>query len=206
MMIFRLFASHKSSNKTSIKQNNMSAQFQVEPIPFENIFDDTSLEMEVEHTEVLFPSRSSICAKLDRNTSVPAVPAIVNDCYQRIIQDQYLEFFFRGFDFEANKVYIQNFFEIALMVGRDSDELDDLIDSFQTVVFDNHFRMFDLGMKEGHFDLILGHLVISMKELNVNEAVVHDVVRIIAQFRQVFEAGSTEAKLKQVNARHALTL
>lgn len=50
-----------------------------------------------------------------------------------------------------------------------------------------HFRLFEMGLNETHFDMVAGHLVTSMKELAIPEDLITDVVAVVVPLREVFE-------------------
>ncbi len=50
-----------------------------------------------------------------------------------------------------------------------------------------HFRLFEMGSNETHFDMVAGHLVTSMKELAIPEDLITDVVAVVVPLREVFE-------------------
>jgi hemoglobin len=55
-----------------------------------------------------------------------------------------------------------------------------------------HQKLFFMGLNETHFDMVAGHLVTALQELQVRKALIDEVVAIIGPLRAVFEEGAKQ--------------
>ena len=110
-----------------------------------------------------------------------ALRAAVEIFYARVTGDEKLKVFFEGVSVARLKVHQFNFLRFAFTeIPKDMD--------VHQYMIDKHARLFnDLGLNETHFDLVAGHLVATLQQLNVSEPVIADVVAVVGPLRAAFE-------------------
>jgi hemoglobin len=114
-----------------------------------------------------------------------ALRATVDIFYNRIYADENLINFFDRFPMSRMKLHQTTF--LTLMFTEVPADMD--IASF---ILKKHARLFrEKGLDETHFDLVAGHLVAALQELNVPENLIGEVVAIVGPLRSVF---ATEAE------------
>mmetsp|Transcript_11632 Transcript_11632/g.19346 ORF Transcript_11632/g.19346 Transcript_11632/m.19346 type:complete len:137 (+) Transcript_11632:2-412(+) len=131
----------------------------------------------------------------------PIIEAAVEEVSRRMVRDICLKFFVHKQDLAAGKDDIVQFFTVALTHGIPSDT-----SKIDEAIVDQLQRLFILGLKEHHFDLILGHLVLTLESFGVNRSMVVEVARNIIPLRTAFVNGAKQARSRQAGARFSLTL
>jgi len=56
-----------------------------------------------------------------------------------------------------------------------------------------HARLFDQGLDEADFDRVAGHLVATLKDMQVPQNLIDEVVGVVGPLRGVFEQGAVKA-------------
>jgi truncated hemoglobin YjbI len=52
-----------------------------------------------------------------------------------------------------------------------------------------HARLFEMGLGGKEFDLVAGHLVKALNELNVPQDIITDVIEVVGPLRPIFVSG-----------------
>ena len=126
-----------------------------------------------------------------------AVAAIIDAVYQRMMKDRTLSWcYFLGQNTAASKNFQLEFFSLILIHGLPSDSL-----KMETALIGRLEHLFTLGLSERTFDVMIGHLVLTLESFRVTRLVIIEVVRTFMPLRKVFEAGSLHASCRQNNAR-----
>jgi truncated hemoglobin YjbI len=131
----------------------------------------------------------------------PIIEAAVEEVSRRMVNDTCLRFFANKQDLASGKDYLTQFFTIALIHGipKDTSKVDEaIVDKMQ--------RLFILGLNEQHFDLTLGHLVLTLESFGVNRSMVIEVARNLIPLRTAFVDGAKKARSRQAGARFSLSL
>ena len=160
-----------------------------------------SWSLSSEKVTVPLPTNQDLLTRIGGDN---AVRSIVSICCRRVLRDSYLEFFLRDIDMEAARPHLENLFREIVVA--DDNHVDSIVARVQEYMLLNHERLFNLGLKEGHFDMLIGHLVVSMEALGIDRALGVEVSGAILEFRQIIELGSSEARAKQAFARNSLKL
>ena len=109
-----------------------------------------------------------------------ALSATVEIFYDRLVADEQLAKFFEGISIIRLKTHQKKFLTIAFTeIPTDLDMV-----AYMT---DKHSRLFqELELNETHFDLVAGHLVAALQQLNVPENLIGEVVAIVGPLRAIF--------------------
>ena len=125
------------------------------------------------------------------------VSAIIDAVYERMNKDRTLSWcYFLRQNTPASKHFQLEFFSLILIHGLPSDTL-----KMETALITRLEHLFTLGLNEQTFDVMIGHLVLTLESFQVTRLVIIEVVRTFMPFRKVFEAGSFHASSRQNNAR-----
>lgn len=129
------------------------------------------------------PTSSTTTSSLfDRMGGDDAIHAAVEEYNYRVRHDKELEKFFVGTNAEFLKRHERRFFTMAFS-GR-------LPGHVHKVLMERHRRLFDMGLNEHHFDLVIfKHMVDSLKHLNVQQDFIDEAIAVLAPLRPVFEDG-----------------
>jgi hemoglobin len=134
----------------------------------------------------LLASKSSTL--LERLGGERAVNAAVDVFYRRLTEDEKTAYFFEGSDLEKLKGHQRNFMRMAFTKIPDGMDLTGKLIEW-------HGRLFqDYGLNGDHFDLIAGHFVGALQELNVPEEQVAEATSVVLPLRKAFEMGAEQAK------------
>lgn len=129
------------------------------------------------------------------------IRAAIQTVTRRMLGDSCLAFFIVRQDFAAAQDYLVDFFSSVLTHGIPEDT--SLIDE---AVAEHLKRLFTMGLTVQHFDLMLGHLILTLDSFGVHRSVSVEVVRAIRPLRNSCELGAKQAKSRQVSARFSLVL
>ena len=100
--------------------------------------------------------------------------------YDRLVADEQLAKFFQGISINRLKIHQTKFLKMAFT------EIPTDID-VAAYIIDKHSRLFqEQGLNGSHFDLVAGHLVASLQQLNVPEDLIGEVVAIVGPLRAIF--------------------
>jgi truncated hemoglobin YjbI len=128
------------------------------------------------------------------------VSAIIDAVYERMNKDRTLSWcYFLRQNTPASKNFQLEFFSLILIHGLPSDTL-----KMETALITRLEHLFTLGLNEQTFDVMIGHLVLTLESFQVTRLVVIEVVRTFMPFRKVFEAGSFHALSRQNMARRSV--
>jgi hemoglobin len=131
-------------------------------------------------------SRATLSDRLGGND---ALRAAVAGLYQRILDDEELTVFFQNVNMTALKLHQIEFLKVAF--GQVPDGLD-----VAGLMLSKHAQLFEAGLNEGHFDRVASHLVATLVDLSVPEALIDEAVGIVGPLRAVFEQGAIEAQAR----------
>jgi hemoglobin len=113
-------------------------------------------------------------------TAIDALRAAVDIFYEKLTGDEQLKKFFEDISVARLKVHQFNFLRFAFT------EIPKDMDVYQYMI-DKHKRLFnEKGLNETHFDLVAGHLVATLQQLNVPEPLIAEVVGIVGPLRSAF--------------------
>lgn len=119
--------------------------------------------------------------------------------YDRQIHDERLLKFFKGADLTILKWHQFNLMGIAFTA------LPDNFDALH-LILNRHKKLFDEGLDETYFDVVMEHFQGTLKDMKVNDAVIKDAMTVILPLREVFIQGRLDAeKRKQAEERRILT-
>jgi hemoglobin len=107
--------------------------------------------------------------------------------YDRQVKDERLLKFFRGTDLAILKWHQFNLMSIAFT------EVPESFDA-RHLILNRHQRLFDEGLDESYFDVVVDHFTGTLTELNVDPALIEDARYVILPLREVFVLGALEAK------------
>lgn len=129
------------------------------------------------------------------------IATVVVEVSRRMVIDTSLKFLVHKQELVAGKDYLVQFFSAALTHGIPSDT-----SKVDEAIVDQLQRQFNLGLNEQHFDLILGHLVLTLESFGVNRSMVVEIARNIIPLRTAFVDGAKQARSRQAGARFSLIL
>ncbi|MBL8630600.1 MAG: group 1 truncated hemoglobin [Rhodospirillaceae bacterium] len=112
---------------------------------------------------------------LERIGGETAVNAVVNSFYDKVFTDETLKPFFANTDFEKQRVR-QGKFLIQFMAGKMPTANEYMRNAHRKYVA-------EMGLNDKHFDIVAGHLVNTLKEFNVPQALIDEVVTAVASLR-----------------------
>lgn len=105
----------------------------------------------------------------DKIGGMEAVKAAVDIFYKKVLEDKTINHFFEGVDIKTQKAKQSAFLAYAFggpvkYTGKDMRHA--------------HEKLVDKGMNENHFNAVAGHLVETLKELNIDQELIDQVVAI----------------------------
>ena len=120
----------------------------------------------------------------ERIGGAPALKAAIEEFYKRLLADPKL-----GCMFEDVKMHMLKYHQLAFMKVAFSTVPDDL--DVPEMILQKHMRLFvNKGLNETHFDLVAGHFVQTLQDLNVAEDLIAEAASVIVPLRPVFEKGA----------------
>eukprot|EP00543_Licmophora_paradoxa_P019095 CAMPEP_0202473912 /NCGR_PEP_ID=MMETSP1360-20130828/92100_1 /ASSEMBLY_ACC=CAM_ASM_000848 /TAXON_ID=515479 /ORGANISM="Licmophora paradoxa, Strain CCMP2313" /LENGTH=413 /DNA_ID=CAMNT_0049100997 /DNA_START=106 /DNA_END=1347 /DNA_ORIENTATION=- len=127
-----------------------------------------------------------------------ALEAAVDIFYEKLVADETLEDFFEGVDMSKLKAHQRKFLTLALTeIPKDVD--------VPKMMSDSHGRLFKMGLNAKHFDSVAGHLVQTLKGLQVKASLIDEIVAVVAPLRVVFEENSKDFLLTKIGGPQALS-
>jgi hemoglobin len=126
---------------------------------------------------------------LDRLGRPEVLTKVIDDFIVRVAADTTLVGFFAGVDLTVLKLHQKRFFSMAFTTIPTGI-------SVENNIRNHHQRLFDLGLNENHFDMIVVHLIAALKACEVDEDVIHKAGKIVLPLRSIFEEGATDAHTK----------
>jgi hemoglobin len=122
---------------------------------------------------------------LDRIGGPAALDLAVELFYDKLVVDEALSVFFEDINMQQLRSHQKKFLTLALTeVPKDID--------VPKLMLEKHQKLFSIGLNESHFDMVAGHLVSTLEELQVRTALIDEVVARIAPLRSVFEQGAKQ--------------
>lgn len=120
----------------------------------------------------------------DRLGGDDAVKAVVEDFYNRLLQDDRLARFFEGQRVERLRAHQLRFLKMAFTeIPKDVDVAE--------LILKKHLHLFEEhGLNETHFDLVASHLVDALKGKKVDDVLISEAAGIVLSLRGVFEEGA----------------
>lgn len=129
---------------------------------------------------------------LSRVGGKAALDALIEEFYFRLLCDEELLFFFQGVDMHLLKVHQKRFMTLAFT--EIPKELD-----VSGMIKGAHWRLFQMGLNEKHFDTVAGHLVETLQVLEVPQDLIEEIIAVVGPLRPVFEEnGRAYAAKKQL--------
>eukprot|EP00978_Attheya_sp_CCMP212_P043454 scaffold284358_cov55-Attheya_sp.AAC.3 len=120
---------------------------------------------------------------LERLGGEPALKAVVDAFYVRILADKELEIYFKDADMVKLKrgqyVFLKSVFT----------KIPDKFNGSE-FMYEKHKRLFRLGLGGNEFDIVAGHLVAALQSLKVKQPLIDEVVSIVSPLRIYFVEGA----------------
>ena len=116
----------------------------------------------------------------------------VDQFYIRLVNDKTLHPYFSTTDIPILKWHQFNFMSIAF--SNDNVIPDDF--DMSTLILNKHRHLFEMGLNEKHFDLMMKHFVDTLHDLNIKDDLVNEALFMLSPVRKVFVQGSKLAKQK----------
>jgi hemoglobin len=132
---------------------------------------------------------------LSRLGGPAALDATLNTFYGGMIKDPFLANFFKGVDMARLKAHQAKFMTMAFTGIPEGTD----VAGYMTR---GHARLVrEQGLDETHFDAVAGHLVRSLKELNVPKPLIDEVVGVVGPLRGVFEKNAADHRARVAAAK-----
>lgn len=123
---------------------------------------------------------------LDKIGGKQVLHRAVDDFYDRLTKDPSVQPFFRNANVQVLKWHQYNLMSIAFHdVPANCD--------IPALILEKHQNMFDNGLDEKIYDIVLGHFVETLEALNVPEESVADALACVRPLRAIFEQGAFDA-------------
>jgi hemoglobin len=109
-----------------------------------------------------------------------ALTLAVEKFYEKNVAHAEVARFFEGVDMKLLRAHQFKFMKLAFTEIPEGVDVVGIIEK-------SHRRLFDMGLNEKHFDVIVFNLVETMQELGVASDVIDDAVAVVGPLRSVFE-------------------
>ena len=129
-----------------------------------------------------------------------ALEFVIDVAFSRMLDDSSIGFFLGGIEIETARDYLIEFFAMIFKHGLPSDTTD-----MDNEVIQHLEGPFTLGLSDKHFDLMIGHTVLTLQEFGVNRLTVVEIVRAISPLRRLITLGAHEVSQRQARARRFLS-
>ena len=140
---------------------------------------------DMEPTQPAPPNGTDAGASLfDRVGGDAALEAAVELFYKKILADESLRDFFEGVDMDAQRAKQRAFLKFALGAGPEYTGKS---------LAKAHASLVEKGLNDTHFDAVAGHLQDTLKELEVSDDVVQEVISVVAATREDVLTGPAPA-------------
>jgi len=75
------------------------------------------------------------------------------------------------------------------------------------LILNRHQSLFDRGLNETYFDVVMEHFVATLKDMNIDPSVIHEAMEVISPLRPIFVQGAVEAaeRKKQLRRKDVMT-
>ena len=134
--------------------------------------------------QLQLPPLPIISSKFPRHT------AAVDVFYGKVVADGKLADFFKGVNMETLKEHQRWFLRMAFTAIPKSINVEEYM-------LEKHQRLFsEQGLDVTHFDLVAGHFVATLEQLNVPADMIKEAVDIVVPLRPIFEKGAAMAAAK----------
>lgn len=110
--------------------------------------------------------------------------------YAKLLNDPRLAAFFAHANISVLKWHQFNILSFAFTTVPENFDIEDLL-------LTRHKSLFDDGMCETQFDIVMEHFVSTLTELHVATPVINDAQRGIAPLRDIFQRGADEARRRK---------
>lgn len=117
---------------------------------------------------------------LDKLGGMTVLSTLIHDFEIRVFEDGRLKPFFDGVPHKVVLLHQRKLFAMAFT------EIDDIAVIAGTIR-KTHTQLFYRGLSEAHFDMIVQHLVDSLRSRRFNDNIINQVTGTIAPLRQIFE-------------------
>ena len=114
-----------------------------------------------------------------------ALEAVVEKFYDRVVQDDDLKEFFEKTDMPVLMAHQKRFMTVAFT------EIPDDFD-VKGYIIERHYRLFDKGLNEYHFDRVIKHLAETLASFGVSAELIAETKTYLDPFREVFEKTKRE--------------
>mmetsp|Transcript_6499 Transcript_6499/g.8441 ORF Transcript_6499/g.8441 Transcript_6499/m.8441 type:complete len:194 (+) Transcript_6499:1-582(+) len=123
----------------------------------------------------------------------------VDTFYDRLTKDPVIQPFFRSADVQVLKWHQYNLMSIAF---HDVPANLDVV----SLILEKHKNMFDSGLNEKTYDVVLGHFVETLQGLDVPDDTVAEALTIVRPLRDIFEQGAREATERRKHIKNKQTI
>lgn len=120
-----------------------------------------------------------------------------------MINDSCLSYFLNQQDLRASQDLFTAFFSTTLKKKNHGVDISTI---FEETIIDQLKRLFLLGFNGQHYDIILGHLVLTLDSFGIHRELVIEVARAVRPLRTICELGAKRARSIQGKSRLSLTL
>jgi hemoglobin len=135
------------------------------------------------------PQQTSTVTLLQRIGGRPALEAAIDGLYIRLLQDDNLNGFFQGLDLRWLKIHQKQF----LVAAFTTTEFD--LSSALTRLRRAHANLCtQKGLNEKHFDMFAVHLIDTLRELGLADAIVQEVLATVVPLRYAFTRSDSPKK------------
>lgn len=115
--------------------------------------------------------------------------------YDRQVNDERLLRFFHGTDLTILKWHQFNLMSIAFTTVPKNFDVRHLI-------LNRHQRLFDDGLDESYFDVVMDHFVGTLEDMNIDKGVIDEAMKVILPLRDMFAEGAAEARKRKAALEH----
>jgi hemoglobin len=114
--------------------------------------------------------------------------------YDRLVKDPTLDPFFRNTNIQLLKWHQFNFMSVAFAsVPEDLD--------VANLILSKHRWLFDMGLDETHYDIMMNHFVLTLRDLDIKQDLVEEALFMLSPVRAVFVQGSALAASRKESGR-----
>ena len=122
---------------------------------------------------------------LDRLGGEDVLEAVVEKFYDAVVKEKELSPFFDRVNMPLLMAHQKRFMTVAFTeIPLDFD--------VKGYIIERHYRLFDKGVNERHFDLVIQHLVDTLVSFGVSQDLIAQAGALLAPFREVFETTKRE--------------
>lgn len=118
----------------------------------------------------------------------------VDQFYDRLVHDKTLEPYFSTTNIQILKWHQFNFMSIAFSDETVVPEYFDM----STLILSRHKHLFEMGLNETHFDIMMMHFVATLQNLNIKDDLIEEALFMLSPVRRVFIQGALLAQQKKL--------